>query len=613
MKISKKDILFLVFGLILGVSALAQGALCSDIEPFCAGDQQLTFPNSNYLNSNQTSGEPGIDYGCLEEQPFPAWFFLQVEDTGNLTFTISQYENEDGTGAPLDVDFIVWGPFERGEEYCSGSQLNAGSLVDCSYLPDAVETMEIPNAQANEVYVVMITNFQQLPGYINLRQVNSDGGSTDCSILDSDLGDEVSVCGEDSYLLDGTTDEAEIYEWYVFNDATQEYEIIPGEDGPTYLVTEDGDYRLVVRDLVGDSSDMDEVVVRFYDVPVIGEAENLSICAEGLEFVDLTRTEAELLTPVQNPVDYEAVYFESQEDLEEDNEITSPQNFEFEDGKVIYARIRHIESGCYSPAEEFELGTFVFPEISLPETSIFCTTLQGDLLSTVSLGEELGAGYAYEWRDGNTVLGTEAVIRFEDIPQSHEIVLSIFHEESGCEIEVSTMPVLISGPEIVNLDISGSDFGEGYTVSVSTEGGVGREFAQFEFRLDDGPWRDNPVFNEVPPGSHMIRVREVNGCGEASSESFFLVGYPRFFTPNADGYNDTWRLINNGSIEIKRLFVFDRYGKLLKQLNPVNGQGWDGTYNGQPMPADDYWFRVEFVDSKTGNHQEYMSNFTLIR
>ena len=104
------------------------------------------------------------------------------------------------------------------------------------------------------------------------------------------------------------------------------------------------------------------------------------------------------------------------------------------------------------------------------------------------------------------------------------------------------------------------------------------------------------MFGDVPPGNHVISVREINGCGITSSESFFLIGYPRFFTPNSDGYNDTWNLINNGTINIKSLYVFDRYGKLIKQLNPNTQEGWDGNYNGKAMPADDYWFRVEFVD-----------------
>ncbi|MBT8295039.1 MAG: hypothetical protein KJO51_01340, partial [Gramella sp.] len=203
--------LTLLFGVMITNSSIAQGSLCSTIEPFCAGDERLTFPNSNFTNSNQITGEPGPDYGCLEEQPYPAWFFLQIEESGSLRFRISQYENSNNTGAPLDVDFVVWGPFARGDEYCSGTALNSTRIVDCSYLPDAIESMNIPNAQANEIYVVVITNFEQVPGFISLEQVNNGGGSTDCSILELDLGDDIAVCDESQFVLDGTTTEASKY------------------------------------------------------------------------------------------------------------------------------------------------------------------------------------------------------------------------------------------------------------------------------------------------------------------------------------------------------------------------------------------------------------------
>lgn len=602
--------LFAVFGI---GQLMAQGSLCSDIEPFCAGTERLTFPNSNYTNSSQISGEAGPAYGCLEEQPYPAWFFLQVEDTGDLTFRISQYENSDGSGAPLDVDFVVWGPFDRGEEYCNSMSLNEENIVDCSYLPDAVETMTIPNAEANQVYVVLITNFQQLPGFISLEQTNSGGGSTDCSILDSDLGDNIVVCGEDQYVLDGTTDEAEIYEWYVYNENTSTYEQIPGEDGPRLTVTQTGDYRLVVKDLVGASTDQDDVTVTFYDKPTIGEASSLSACVENTEFIDLTQNAEELLAPNVNPPDYEVRYYDTREAAENDEPFTQPQSYPFQVGAVVYARVSQRESGCLSEIEEFELTAFNFPDFQLEETTIFCVNFDSSLLNTVNLGADLGDEYSYEWRDGNNIVGNNAVINFTSFPLGNEITLTLTHEPSGCEKVFTTLPVAVSRPQSVTVEISGSDFGEGYSLDVTATDFIGDIYTQFEYRLDNGNWQESNIFNNVPPGNHVVIVRELNGCGETSSESFFLIGYPRFFTPNSDGYNDTWNLINNGDISIKKLYVFDRYGKLLKQLNPANSNSWDGTYNGKDLPADDYWFKVEFVDEKTGENREYMANFTLIR
>ncbi|HET8810447.1 MAG TPA: T9SS type B sorting domain-containing protein, partial [Flavobacteriaceae bacterium] len=76
------------------------------------------------------------------------------------------------------------------------------------------------------------------------------------------------------------------------------------------------------------------------------------------------------------------------------------------------------------------------------------------------------------------------------------------------------------------------------------------------------------------------------------------IDYPKFFTPNGDGYNDTWNIIGISDQPNAQIYIFDRYGKLLKQLSPT-GPGWDGTYNGRPMPSSDYWFRVQYIEPMT--------------
>ncbi|WP_026989915.1 T9SS type B sorting domain-containing protein, partial [Flavobacterium subsaxonicum] len=94
-----------------------------------------------------------------------------------------------------------------------------------------------------------------------------------------------------------------------------------------------------------------------------------------------------------------------------------------------------------------------------------------------------------------------------------------------------------------------------------------------------------------------------------------IIDYPHFFTPNGDGYHDTWNIVGLKNYPEARIFIFDRYGKLLKQLSPesdVNdGEGWDGTYNGQPVPADDYWFTVTYPDGNVT--KEFKAHFSLKR
>jgi len=83
-------------------------------------------------------------------------------------------------------------------------------------------------------------------------------------------------------------------------------------------------------------------------------------------------------------------------------------------------------------------------------------------------------------------------------------------------------------------------------------------------------------------------------CISKEEEKEYVI--PKFFTPNGDGINDIWEI--SGTITHKyHIDIYDRYGKLLKQLQ--TNSGWDGNYNGKPMPSTDYWFRITFDDGKT--------------
>ena len=114
----------------------------------------------------------------------------------------------------------------------------------------------------------------------------------------------------------------------------------------------------------------------------------------------------------------------------------------------------------------------------------------------------------------------------------------------------------------------------------------------------------------VDPGTHLITISDANGCGTVSIE-VGVVDYPQFMTPNNDGYHDTWNIIGIAQYDpTAKIYIFDRYGKLLKQISP-SGPGWDGTYNGSPLPSSDYWFRVEYKEAET--NKTFTGHFTLKR
>ncbi|MBD3581537.1 T9SS type B sorting domain-containing protein [Flavobacterium selenitireducens] len=151
------------------------------------------------------------------------------------------------------------------------------------------------------------------------------------------------------------------------------------------------------------------------------------------------------------------------------------------------------------------------------------------------------------------------------------------------------------------------DFSGNGTVTVHVDGGSG----DYSFMLDGELMQDHGIFHGLPSGEHTILVRDVNGCDE-EEVTFFLLNYPKFFTPNADGFHDTWNISGLDDQQDARIYLFDRYGKLLKTMKPSSQSGWDGSYNGHALPSTDYWFVLEYRD-RSGNQKEFKAHFSLKR
>jgi len=127
----------------------------------------------------------------------------------------------------------------------------------------------------------------------------------------------------------------------------------------------------------------------------------------------------------------------------------------------------------------------------------------------------------------------------------------------------------------------------------------------FEYSIDGIHFQDSNEFSNVISGQYNVLVRDKNGCGTVTDEVYLLM-YPKFFTPNGDGYNDTWKIKFSDSEKNLTIKIFDRYGKLLKEILP--GASWNGQFNNQELPASDYWFIVTRANGK-----EYKGHFSLKR
>ncbi|MEZ5173949.1 MAG: CUB domain-containing protein [Bacteroidia bacterium] len=148
---------------------------CDDALPFCS-DVGQTFPAAT-----NTQSEFGSGINCLGSTPNPAWYFLRIEDSGDLDMQIT---------ANSDIDFICWGPFTE-IEWQNGVcntildpvwAADNANVIDCSYSATNNEDFDIIGAISGEYYVVLITNYSNQSQNISFTQ-DGGAGSTDCSIL----------------------------------------------------------------------------------------------------------------------------------------------------------------------------------------------------------------------------------------------------------------------------------------------------------------------------------------------------------------------------------------------------------------------------------------------
>lgn len=155
----------------LSLSAIAQNANCSGAAAFCSGTTTYA------AGVGAGTAQAGPNYGCLGSQPNPAWFFMQVSASGNITLAIT-------ASPPRDIDFILYGPFSS--PTCTG--LTAANTEDCSYAGGtATEYADIIGGIAGEYYMLLLTNYSNQPTTVSFSQT-SGSGSTSCAVLCSMTG-----------------------------------------------------------------------------------------------------------------------------------------------------------------------------------------------------------------------------------------------------------------------------------------------------------------------------------------------------------------------------------------------------------------------------------------
>ncbi len=251
--------------------------------------------------------------------------------------------------------------------------------------------------------------------------------------------------------------------------------------------------------------------------------------------------------------------------------------------RILYMRIDQ-ESICYG------LGQFSLDvqsmEVPFQEDAVYLCADNNeieavDIFSGVPTYDH--GNYSFFWSSGESTPSIKV-----NTPGTYTVTIT---NNIGCSVEREIVVLAVDPPKIENIKISND------RVEIITDVNGSHEYAIGDI---SGPYQSSNIFTDVQTGTTDIYVRNLQDCGIASKE-ISIVSYPKFFTPNGDFINDLWQINFNStdsySLIESPIFIFDRYGKLLMQLDPLSN-GWDGTLNGKPQISNDYWFKVTLSNGK---------------
>ncbi len=88
----------------------------------------------------------------------------------------------------------------------------------------------------------------------------------------------------------------------------------------------------------------------------------------------------------------------------------------------------------------------------------------------------------------------------------------------------------------------------------------------------------------------------VNNCNIEKTLIVNTPLIPNSFTPNGDGINDTWKPIDDDINA--HVVILDKNGNILASFDNTGHIGWDGKFNGTPLPVDSYWYLIFLTEDR---------------
>lgn len=330
---------------------------------------------------------------------------------------------------------------------------------------------------------------------------------------------------------------------------------------------------------------------------------------DGFHTFDLSENEDEFLAQFPTGQNLSVHYYLSFEDAQlNQNEIPNTSSFTNTQPffQHIYVRVQSADNGdCFGVGPHLQLTVYPLPEFSIYQMGGLCLNGEPAVLAI----ENPTGNFNYTWiNEANDIISTGTTATVKTGGTYTVIASSIYN----CESAPVTFRVDASETaRFTDESISISDLSVANSITIDTSTlGIG----DYEFSLgsSQGPYQDSPIFTNLSAGIYTLYANDKNGCGIAEID-VPVMGFPKYFTPNNDGYNDRWNIKGfEGQFSAQSYIeIYDRYGVFLARIQP-NALGWDGTYKGNPLPATDYWFVAHFIDG-IGERKSFNGHFSLIR
>jgi len=267
------------------------------------------------------------------------------------------------------------------------------------------------------------------------------------------------------------------------------------------------------------------------------------------------------------------------------NEITDFGDYELQLGEnIIYVRVENTTL-CYKVVA-LQLTLIATPIFKMLDTYEICEGFSKTITADAGF-------YTYTWSTGEL---SQSITVTE--PGTYGVTVTEYHGDVICGTTKSITVVASNKATITSIATSDWTADENMLTVFVT--GLG----DYEYSLDGEHYQSSNQFTGLENGEYVVYVKDINGCGVVFDDVYLLM-YPKFFTPNADGYNDSWGIKFYKNEPNMMVRIFDRYGKFIKQLTDTDPL-WDGTHNGQIQSATDYWFTVTRENGK-----EHTGHFSL--